>query len=101
MSRLRSTAVILTSAFIIPAVTACSSDQDTSVDTTEACMETATGLRDDDEDCDSGSSGHSWVYFHGYAPAVGHPIPHGYSTVKTGIVGRAPTGGGKAVSSGG
>lgn len=100
MSRLRSTSVILTAAFFIPGVSACSDSQDTNVDTSEVCMDEKTQLRAPDEDCENGDSDRTWIYFHGTGPAVGYPVPHGYSRVKLGIVGRVPATGGRAVSSG-
>lgn len=105
MSRLRSSTVTLSAMFLglIPATAACGDSQDTNVDTAEICMDEATEIRVDDSKCppNGGSSGgYSWVYVNGHAPAVGSPV-RGYSTVKTGIVGRAPIGGGKAISSGG
>lgn len=105
MSRLRSRNVVLSAVFtaLVPTVAACGDSQDTSVDTYEICIDEATEIRVDDSKCppNGGSSGgYSWVYVNGHAPAVGSPV-RGYSTVKTGIVGRAPIGGGKAISSGG
>lgn len=91
---------------IIPATTACGDSQDTSVDadTNEICMDEATGLRVDDSKCPpggGGGGGYVWMYGTGHAPAVGHPVPKTYSTIKTGVIGRAPAGGGRPISSGG
>jgi len=91
---------------LIPATAACGDSQDTSVDadTSEICMDEATGLRVDDSKCPPGGGsggGYVWMYGTGHAPAVGHPVPKSYSTVKTGIIGRAPYGGGRPISAGG
>lgn len=106
MSRLRSRNVVLSAVFtaLIPTVAACGDSQDTSVDTYEICMDEVTEIRVDDSECppNGGSSGgYSWVYINNHAPAVGSPV-RGHSTVKTGIVGRAPAGGtSQDISSGG
>lgn len=96
---LRSKSVALSALFtaLIPTTAACGDSQDTNVDTYEICIDEKTEIRVDDSKCPKGgggSGGYIWVYIPKYAPAVGAHVPRGtYSTVKTGVIGRAPAGG--------
>lgn len=103
-TRLRSTTVVLSATFL--ATAGCGDSQDTSVDTAQVCVERETFIRADEAQCPpettgvTGTSGsHVWVWQRGHVPAIGQKVS-GFSTVRTGIVGTAPAGGGTAVSSG-
>lgn len=103
-SRLRSTSIALSSSFLLLAAAGCDSQEP---DTAQVCMERETQTRAPENQCPPDETGvtstahtHVWVWQKGYVPAVGSKLT-GFSTVKTGIVGTAPAGGGYASDGGG